>query len=361
MKLSTFRHFTTAVLSLSIVCFSCTKGNDDNDNPDDENTKDVYIAGYEFNSSGKKVARYWKNTVAVTLTDGSTDAIAYSIAAAGNGDVYVVGTENNGPSNGSKYVAKYWKNGRPFSLTNGAYTAEANAIVIAGNDVYIAGYENKGVNNVVPRCWKNGTSIPLSGTESPTYSGWGYAVAIYGNDVYLAGTALPGGGIFKPKYWKNGTPTFLQGDNSAKIFSMTISGGDVYAAGYEDKVINLQTEYAMARYWKNGVAVSLTNGTSNSSIRSLAVSGSDVHAVGYGYSGTTNQIIKYWKNGTEQPLLGIQNGSAESIALSGSDVYIAGFETIGAKSTAKYWKNGGEGMFLQTTGHGGVAYEVFLK
>ena len=50
----------------------------------------IYTVGYERspNGVGHYVAKYWKDTTAVNLTDGSTETEARSIAVVGN-DVYV--------------------------------------------------------------------------------------------------------------------------------------------------------------------------------------------------------------------------------------------------------------------------------
>jgi hypothetical protein len=53
--------------------------------------------------------------------------------------VYVAGDVKN---ENNKRVAKVWKNGEElYSLTNGTQSANSNSIYVAGNDVYVAGYE----------------------------------------------------------------------------------------------------------------------------------------------------------------------------------------------------------------------------
>src|SRR5687767_14783031 len=97
---------------------------------------DVYVAGLENNGAGVRVAKYWKNGQAVSLSDSTNDAVAYSIAVVGS-DVYVAGAEGC-PAN---TVAKYWKNGQAVSLTNGTNDAVAFSIAVMGSDVYVAGGE----------------------------------------------------------------------------------------------------------------------------------------------------------------------------------------------------------------------------
>ena len=45
--------------------------------------------------------------------------------------MYIVGYEGN--------VAKYWKNGVATSLTDGIKSTDATDIFVSGNDVYVAG------------------------------------------------------------------------------------------------------------------------------------------------------------------------------------------------------------------------------
>src|SRR5688572_533413 len=86
-----------------------------------------------------------------------------------------------------------------------------------------------------------------------------------------------------------------------------------------------------AAYWKNGNFVSLTNNSAMYGIaKSITVSGNDVYIAGYerNNNGFPYPIVKYWKNGTEVSLTAgtpYNYGLGNSIYVSGSDVYVAGY------------------------------------
>jgi len=302
---------------------------------------DVYVAGYEDGE-----AKYWKNGNPVTLGTGE----ASSIFVSGN-DVFVCGSANGDGT--------YWKNGNPVNLGDGFPTS----IAVSGNDVYVCGSVTDVVTGVHACYWKNGNIIYLpdntrSGDWADIYpissiSSHANSIFISGADIYIAGgeeiarmiSPYPNLGhvySISAVYWKNGNEIYLikggyGGSLADDAYSIFVTGQDVYACGA-----------LSGQYWKNGSPVIL-GGTA----KSICVSGGDVYVAGsqpdgqpfQTYFGTRyREVAKYWKNGNSVNVSdGTKNAYATSIAVSGNDVYVAGYEEQTAGSwdfIAKYWKNG---------------------
>lgn len=85
---------STAFLTICVFLLSCKK-----ETSNHISTTDIYIAGSYVNNL--EIACYWKNGTRVDLSDGTTDAGAYSIVVTGN-DVYVSGYYDD--------HLCYWKN-----------------------------------------------------------------------------------------------------------------------------------------------------------------------------------------------------------------------------------------------------------
>lgn len=284
-----------------------------------------------------------------------------------NIDVYVAGCEWEGDlTSGAKAVAKYWKNGQAVSLTNGTNNARGTAIAVVGSNVYVAGDEDYGGNGRVLKYWKNGVAVPL--TDGSKRGAFAMSIAVSGSDVYVAGMENDGDAYYiyatddrgnvidsslnyhsVAKYWKNGQEIRLtNGENNANANSIVIDGNDVYVAGSES-VGSLSFGFApfVAKYWKNGQEVSLTNGTTIAHAESIAIVGSDVYVAGsemerdiFDIFRLAKHVAKYWKNGQEILLTdGENNAGAHSIAVVGSDVYVAGNEWNNFQCFAIYWKN----------------------
>jgi hypothetical protein len=316
---------------------------------------DVYVAGTEESGSGY-VAKYWKNGQAVSLTDGTTYAAAYSIFVSGN-DVYVCGNVGYVVDAVTSPQAYYWKNGSPIILGAGY----ARSIAVSGNDVYVCGYTGDAFHGYHACYWKNGNitylpentrsddywdDYPVSSTDSKAYS-----IFISGSDVYIAGQETivrDGGSGISAVYWKNGNEIYLikgsfAGSKNDAANSIFVAGQDVYACGALD-----------ARYWKNGSSFYLWgSGGYITMANSVSVSGTDIYVAGTQKDGKLYQtafnqlrrfVAKYWKNGQPVNLTdGSKDAYATSIANSGADVYAAGYEEkqAGVRNwVAKYWKNG---------------------
>lgn len=293
----------------------------------------VYVAGYEANASGVEVAKYWKDGVAVPLSDGTHNSVATSIFVSGT-DVHVAGFEFNG----SVFVAKYWKNGVGSDLTDGTKYAVANSIFVSGSDVYIAGREYGPPHYDVAQYWKNG--VPVILTDN-TETAEAFSVVVAGSDVYVAGyenklTQINHTNVVNPvaKYWKNGVPVELSdGLTVAFGYSIFVAGSDVYVAGSLCQVVSGNCD--LPTYWKNGTPIQLSN-VAGTSVSSVFASGTHIYA---SESGTSDAQV--WKDGAPTLLTkGATNAGTNQVVVSGTDIYAAGYDWGGARNYAEYWKNG---------------------
>jgi sulfur transfer complex TusBCD TusB component (DsrH family) len=144
------------------------------------------------------------------------------------------------------------------------------------------------------------------------------------------------------KLWKNGVAVPLtDGFKDASANSVYVTGNDVYIVGYENN-----GSKNVAKIWKNGMVTSLTDGSKNAQARSVFISGNDVYVAGYEYD-QSNTITKavLWKNGIATSLTdGSFEGIATSVYVINTDVYVAGYSSkvTGGVSikVATLWKNG---------------------
>ena len=246
----------------------------------------VYAAGERIYSSSRATAFHWQNNNFDELTESNGFASGKDICIA-NGDIYIGGVKNESASVTS---IVYWKNGELVTVASGALGSTGGGpIIVNGNDVYVAG-----VVDGVPMYWKNGNGVALEGGAGQVTS---MAVADNG-DVYVAGYTF--GSPNLAQYWKNGERHVLGvGENpnhDSEARGIFIENNDVYVAGWE-KIPRPSGggSVSVARYWKNGEPVDLTDGTNRAEANSIFVLEGEVYVAGVEYM--NRRRATYWRNG----------------------------------------------------------------
>jgi hypothetical protein len=210
---------------------------------------DVYVAGTVILLDGEGHAALWKNGELSMLYgeplfyEGEyhvSDGGAHSVFVS-EGDVYVAGYSNqffyrdDPPTAQSSYhgmtTAVLWKNGEPTTLsTHVAFQhqtlqwAEAMSVFVSGDDVYVAGWQDKWLPEIAINhwtyalLWKNGEETILSPEPNVAdIDSWGFqdeaanSVCVVGDDVYVAGTR-PNNGRREATLWVNGKRQSLPSD-----------------------------------------------------------------------------------------------------------------------------------------------------
>lgn len=246
----------------------------------------VYAAGERIYSSSRATAFHWQNNNFAELTESNGFASGKDICVA-NGDIYIGGIKNESASVTS---IVYWKNGELVTVASGALgSTSGGSIIVKGNDVYVAG-----VVDGVPMYWKNGNGVALEGGAGQVTS---MAVADNG-DVYVAGYTF--GSPNLAQYWKNGERHVLGvGENpnhDSEARGIFIENNDVYVAGWE-KITKPSGggTVSVARYWKNGEPVDLTDGANRAEANGIFVLEGDVYVAGVDFM--DRRRATYWRNG----------------------------------------------------------------
>lgn len=240
------------------------------------------------------------------------------------------------------------------SFTVNPAIGPTTTIYIAGSAVSTASTPSNVVN--VAEEWKltsgspTATATALSMPSGMT-SSQAHEITVSGNDVYVAGYASNGTNQV-PVLWVNGAATILPTSMTiSRAGPIAVSGGNVYVSGNSLPNVGNQT----ALFWQNGGAATTLPIPPNDTAQdygagATAVSGNDVYVTGDGVSGATgNSTAAYWLNGTATSLplptntLGSPATSfALGVGFSGSDVYMVG----SAGQYAVYWVDGGAGTLL---------------
>ena len=240
--------------------------------------------------------------------------------------------------------------------TNG--TVRAMAMDSSGN-IYVGGtftlVSDIAANNIAK--WNGSAWSTLQSGSSNGVNGIVYTIAINGSNVYVGGSfTLLGDGITSAKYiakWNSGAWSTLPSGSSngvnAAVYSIAISGSDVYIGGNFTLLGDGTTSAKYIVKWNGGTWSTLTSGASNGvngAVNTISVNGSDIYVGGtFSFLGdgvTSAKYITKWNGSAWSTLTsGASNGVnsiVSAISVSGSDVYVGGsFTLLGDGTTsAKY-------------------------
>ncbi|MDR1841852.1 MAG: Ig-like domain-containing protein [Holophagales bacterium] len=263
---------------------------------------DVFVAGFVYNEFGIPNATLWRNGE-IYHQIVENDSVFNSVYVF-EGDLYVCGHES--------YDPKLWKNCEGLILETASNKVLTSVFVYEG-DVYCSGNTWNENGNQVATVWKNGRAASLSDGLSESRA---FSVFVSDGDVYVAGyeNRIPFGTGADAIIWKNGEPIILSEELiEAHSMSVFVSGGDVYAAG-EGWVDYYDDDYGpvvvlTAMYWKNGETIILKEVKDPNYIAArggfVFVQGDDVYVAGTdkGYMDDEDgyqynaAIVTVWKNG----------------------------------------------------------------
>ncbi|WP_437394920.1 hypothetical protein [Flagellimonas lutimaris] len=175
-------------------------------------------------------------------------------------------------------------------------------------------------------------------------------VNVYQTDIYAAGHEYSSSrSTYIAKYWKNGKAVLLS-DGAQNEYALSIfvtDDSDVYICG---RAVDI------ARYWTNNAPVDLPTSTTAQAIK---VYNNRVYIVGREWNGSTH-FAKLWTDGNVTTLNnGLGFSVASDVFINENDVYVSGKQDNGNFYQPVYWKNG----ILQILGNGitfGSAESIYV-
>lgn len=314
---------------LSVLFFSCSS----DDNGSTLSTKpDIFIVG-----QADEKATLWKNG---EIVDQKEQSRFESVFVSGD-DVHIGGSNFRGGDN----YAKIWKNGVEMNIEGGTNPSKIESIYVDNDQVYAAGYENKGSSyEEEAKLWKNGVANTIGGRHHRATS-----VFVHNNDVYVVTS------FETDKLWKNNSE--LLSLSGAFFESVFVKDNDVYLVGYSRN----DNRVRVATLWKNGVRQELSNNDTRA--KKVFVYNNDVYVIGYERDNSRLKA-KLWKNGVDQNItLGVKNSYATDVFVYNDDVYVVGYENDETtdKSVATIWINGAPQRLTTNTSNSSRAYSIYIR
>jgi hypothetical protein len=302
---------------------------------------DLYAGGWLTTAGGVNVnyIAKWNGTQWLSLGPGisgylgSLEPEVRALAVMGT-DLYVCGLFTRGGDMGANHIAK-WSGSQWAGLGEGhGMSDKVNAFTVMGSDLYAGGdftAAGGASANYIAK-WNGVQWAPLGSSVNNNVN----AVAVIGTDLYAGGWFTAAGGVSANYVAKwNGTQWASLGWNGSVVFSMVVSGTNLY--------VGSQVEIAK---WNGIVWTALGKVPGN--VDAIAISGENIYAGGWftDINGVSANSIAKW-NGTQWLPLGNGvtynsgiNGSVKALMVIGNDLYVGGsFDKAGevsANSIAKW-------------------------
>jgi hypothetical protein len=154
------------------------------------------------------------------------------------------------------------------------------------------------------------------------------------SDVYVAGYGFNANRILVAKYWKNGEVIDLtDGSANAASAGITVGANNVYVCGWDSGSPSVLND---GKYWMNGKELEIGNGCIGTV--SVTTNGSDFYLLGIDATGWN-----YWKNNGAVSLTDTSSIQTTDIAVNGNDVFVSGYTEppyLINNHQALCWKNG---------------------
>ena len=231
-------------------------------------------------------------------------------------------------------------------LPQGGSDAFSGSMTVSGGKTYVAASYFASSNGVTRACyWVDGAFTKLDGPVRVDETEPDHAQSIVVSDgkAYVAGLYMNN---YKavPCYWVDGvlnTLTLPDGASFGATYSIVVSGGKVYAAGYS---------YGSTRtpgYWDDGVFVPLdipAGATFQVNDGGIGIAVADKVYVMGSYKLDSKNYPCVWADGTRTELSfdASANGGAigKSMTVSGGKVYVSGYSVIDNRYKACFWVDG---------------------
>lgn len=301
---------------------------------------EIYLLATDLRP-GKTTIKWWQNGKLDSISDVTNSTSASAMVVSGN-DFYVAGNVYQN----FRLIPTYWNNKVPYPLTNGTM-GNAEDIAVVGSDVYVAGIEYNG-SNWMAKYWKNGAGVGL--TASTTFNTDVSAIAVSNGDIYVGGYVGVSDTQGVATIWKNGAGTVISAPNDAEVITdIIVNGADVHVLSRRS---HPTTALNMIMYRKNGVLRQVTDGTRQAVAYAMTLAGNDVLLTGYENNDRGIAVAKIWTN---DKVITLSDGTTRTVlvgsAVLGDDLVVAGFFVIGTKTIPFYAINNKVFQLSEGTGH----------